>query len=164
MRFLSGLGKGFVRSAVNQVGRDTGRQVSGAIFNSAQSSTGETVSISELKPVVEYVPLKILLALFLSWIVPVFGGICYIYFGIHYIFIEKFRKYYRIEKLEVYAADRRFKTGKRFEGHRDVKVIYKGPVDDVKRKSNVIKGVFYLFIGITSAVYYSYYLYRYFNK
>ena len=47
MGFIENLAKGFVRSAVNQVGRDTGRVVSNKIYGTAHSTPIRGISYSE---------------------------------------------------------------------------------------------------------------------
>lgn len=46
MGFISDLGKGFVRSAINQVGRDTGKVISNHIYGDAHSTPIRNVGIS----------------------------------------------------------------------------------------------------------------------
>ena len=49
MGFLGSLGKGFIRSAVNQVGRDTGKVVSNRIYGNAHATPIKGISYSEGK-------------------------------------------------------------------------------------------------------------------
>lgn len=47
MGFITDLGKGFIRSAVNQVGRDTGKVISNKIYGDSHSTPIRNVAISE---------------------------------------------------------------------------------------------------------------------
>ena len=47
MGFITDLGKGFIRSAVNQVGRDTGKVISNKIYGDSHSTPIRNVAVSE---------------------------------------------------------------------------------------------------------------------
>ncbi|HYD91961.1 MAG TPA: hypothetical protein VEA37_10805 [Flavobacterium sp.] len=160
MSFIKDLGKGFVKSAVNQVGRDTGRQISNRIYNGyAVSSTGVVVDVSELQPVKEYVIIKIIGAAIFSLLLPFVGGLVTIYRGYYNAFIKSHKSYYRIEKEAVFVSDKRYKTGTRLDGYKNVKVIFKGELDKPKSQSNKIKGILYILTGLFFVAFYIYVFY-----
>lgn len=161
MSFINNLGKGFVKSAVNQVGRDAGRQVSNAVFSeTAKSKKGDIVSVSELQPVSNNIFWNVIGMLIVSAF-PFLGGFLCVIQGIMNLFFIDYKEYFRIEKHEVYVPDRRFKTGKRLDGHRDVKVFFKGEIDRETKNINMIKGIIYIIIGVVSIGLYFYVINEY---
>ena len=52
MRFFENLGKGLIRSAVNQIGRDGGRVVSNQLYGDAHSTPHRIVN-NNVKPVID---------------------------------------------------------------------------------------------------------------
>lgn len=164
--FLNQLGKSFIRSAVNQVGRDGGKVISNQIYGNqystpirivANADTGKSEIPEGLHTKKEYSILKIICAFFLS-LLPYLGGAILIYRGIVNC-LRKTRKLYKTEQKANYVQDRRYKSGARLVGTTNVEVVA-GEVEDVKYiKVCFVKGIFYLVIGVGSIVLFIYTVY-----
>ena len=164
--FLIQLGKSFIRSAVNQVGRDGGKVISNQTYGNQHSvpirivvdaDTGKFEIPEGLHAKKDYSILKIICAFFLS-LIPYLGGAILIYRGIVNCF-RKTRKLYKTEQKANYVQDRRYKSGARFVGTTDVQVIA-GEVEDAKYlKVCLVKGIFYLVIGVGSIAFFIYEVY-----
>lgn len=166
MAFISNLAKGFVRSAVNQVGRDGGKVISNQVYGNSHSSplnmvsnnaTPENVTIDTtgLFEDKEYIWVKIFWGIIISFIIPIIGGLIIIYRGfVNYN--KKTVKLYRLERQAVYAADRRYNTGQRFEGHREVKVPVIAEINDEQKQRARIKSYGYFIVGIGSLLFYAF--------
>jgi len=163
MSFLKQLGKGFIRSAVNQVGRDGGRVVSNKVYGDAhsipirqvgsqsttntQTSNSTNTQTENLIQKKEYIGIKFFWAILLSIFLPILGGLIVIYRG-----FVNFNKDYitlqRIEKQSVYASDKRYSTGRRYEGHKEVAVPVKVGIDEKQKSRNRFKSYGYFLIGL----------------
>jgi hypothetical protein len=159
MAFLNNLAKGFIRSAVNQVGKDGGKIISNNIYGNNHSTpinlvrNSETKSTENLFEEKEYIFIKLFWAAVLSTILPIIGGLIVIYRG----FVNQkktSKKMFKIEKQAVYKIDRRYTTGKRFEGYREIKVIVEVDIDESKKRKNLIKSIGYFIIGGLSLLIY----------
>lgn len=81
MSFIDNLAKGFVRSAVNQVGRDGGKVISNKIYGNSHSTPikiteNNNLNASEnLIEEKEYVFIKFLGAILLSALIPLIGSL-----------------------------------------------------------------------------------------
>jgi len=161
--FLTQLGKVFIRSAVNQVGRDGGKIISNQIY--ANKNSINTMNVSNSNQIFTEIPegtyikneqtlLKIISALFLS-LIPFLGGIILIYRGVVNC-RKKTRKLFKTEQQANYVQDRRYKTGTRFTGNSNIEA-YVGELEDLEyQKENFKKGIFYIAIGIISIVFFIY--------
>src|SRR5690606_32163822 len=134
MSFLNNLAKGFVRSAVNQVGRDGGKVISNQVYGNAHStpirvisnnqSQTQNIDTSNLIEEKEYIWVKFFWAIIISGLLPILGGLIIIYRGfVNYN--RKLVKMYRTENQSVYASDKRYKSGRRYEGTKQVKIPVK---------------------------------------
>ena len=161
--FLTQLGKGFIRSAVNQVGRDSGRVVSNQIYRTqhstpirivADANTGNIEIPEGYHTKNEYTILKVIYAFFLS-LIPFIGSIILIYRGIVNL-CKKTRNLYKTEQHANYVQDRRCKSGARFVGNTGIEVVA-GEIEDVKyQKACFVKGIFYIVIALGSLIFYTY--------
>lgn len=164
--FLTQLGKGFIRSAVNQVGRDGGKIISNQIYGNQHSTPIRIVPDNEtgnydipdgLHFQNENIVLKTIGALFLS-IIPFISAAILTYRGIVNI-NRKTRKLYKTEQIANYVQDRRYKTGVRHVGYTNTEV-FAGEVEDLKyRRKSLIKGILYLLIALTTTLFYIYVIY-----
>lgn len=160
MAFLNNLAKGFVRSAVNQVGKDGGKIISNNIYGNNHSTpinlvgNTETENTENLFEEKEYIFIKLFWAAVLSTILPIIGGLIVIYRG----FVNRkktSKKMFKIGKQAVYKIDRRFTTGKRLEGYREIKITVEVNIDESKRRKNLIKSSGYFIIGGLSLLAYT---------
>lgn len=160
MAFLNDLAKGFVRSAVNQVGRDGGKVISNQVYGNQHATpirVAENMPTENSENLIadkEYIFIKLMWACVLSAIIPIIGGLIVVYRS--YVNNKKTtKKMFKIEKQAVYKADRRHTTGQRFEGYQQVKVPIEIDIDEEQKKKNKIKSIGYFIIGILSIVVYS---------
>lgn len=160
MSFLNNLAKGFVRSAVNQVGRDGGKVISNKIYGNQHSTP---ININGNIPIEnsenlfeekEYIYIKLMWACVLSAIIPIIGGLIVVYRG--YVNNKKItKKMYKLEKQAVYKSDQRHKTGKRFEGYQQIKVPIEIEIDENQKNKNKVKSIGYFIIGFLSILVYT---------
>lgn len=169
MSFINNLAKGFVRSAVNQVGRDGGKVISNRVYGNSHSTpiniTGNNNSINSdnLIEEKEYVYIKFLWAILLSALIPLIGSLIVIYRG--YVNIKKNKiSMYKIERQPVYSIDRRHTTGKRLDGFKEVKVPVYLEIDEKQKSKNKLKGIGYFAIGFSILIIYIITQNKYFNN
>ena len=153
--------KGFVRSTVNQVGRDTGKVISNKIYKDKHSSpvkiagNEEYATGSKINKENQERPSDFKHEFFSdSWYMYLFtllGSIIlfpvsWIYFlgkGLIYL-TKKTITLSGIEVEEVYKEDKRFKSGVRLEGHKEIKKIIEFPASKNELQINRIKGLLHL--------------------
>ena len=129
------LAEGFVRSTVNQVGRQTGNVIANNIYGDAHSTpfkiiteANKNVYLTEpIEEPTEYQydkPIYVLwfLLYFIFWPAPVFYGI--------YLYFSKKVNCYNFSTHEAYVEDRRYKTGVRSAGIRTIKNNISFPIDE----------------------------------
>ncbi len=177
MSFIVKLAKGFVRSAVNQIGRDGGKVISNKIYKNSHAtpirvavssnnrkssySTSSKYSINnreDLKKAGYKVVLlqsNAFLYFFLAiggGILPIVGPLYWFYLSFRNFFKRHTRFYHIIQKT-VYVRDRRYKTGQRPNGYANVKeysnVIAKPVISE--RIVFILKGLIALSIAISLA-------------
>jgi hypothetical protein len=159
MSYLNNLAKGFVRSAVNQVGRDGGKVISNQVYGNAHSTplrtnlNHTTIESTDLIEEKEYIYVKFFWAIILSGLIPILGGLIVLYRG-YVNFNKKFIKMYKIENQAVYSQDKRFKTGNRYEGTKQIKIPVNIETNEEQKKRAKIKSYGYLIIGMTSIIMY----------
>lgn len=128
--FINGLAKGFVRSAVNQVGRDAGRVVSNNIYGDAHSiphrnvsggGAGRVSSVGKIEdegiqPIVPSVCVAWIWG-FVGFLFSIIGGVILLIVGYRKL-KRKYTAYgWQYESRAVYVADGRYKRGERYDGH-----------------------------------------------
>lgn len=129
------LAEGFVRSTVNQVGRQTGNVIANNIYGNAHSTpfkiiteANKNVYLTEpIEEPTEYQfdkPIYILwfLLYFIFWPIPIIYGI--------YLYMNNNVKCYNFSTHEAYVEDRRYKTGVRTVGIRTIKNNISFPIDE----------------------------------
>lgn len=167
MGFLNNLFKGFIRSTVNQVGRDSGRVISNTVYKDKHSipirivkdgnneKTTKTEYIENANQInipegyeynffssKRYIYFFMLIGAFIlypiSWLYFLINGIIY--------YNKKTITYSGYETQSVYKADKRYKTEKRYEGKRNVKANIEFQATERELKLNKTKGLYYLLI------------------
>jgi hypothetical protein len=157
MSFLNKLGKGFVRSMVNQVGRDGGKVVSNKIYGDAHSTPVRMVrsSGSSLNESVvvsgENVGLRAFGAFMVCVFLPLIGTLVVLWRS--YVNYQRFlhkKEYngFKIEGKSVYKSDLRFKSGARYIGYQDVKVPVVVEMTEKLRRGYREKAILYLIMSI----------------
>lgn len=156
MSFLGSLAKGFIRSAVNQVGRDGGKVVSNNVYGNSHSTPinsfgnvsheniEENTSLLKEK---EYPLIKIIYAIILSVFVPIIGSFIVLYRAFVNLKAKQMTMY-KLENQGVYSSDRRFTNGQRYEGNKTVKVPIKVDITEKEKKVKTFKGISYLIVSI----------------
>lgn len=159
--FLTSLGKSFVRSAVNQVGRDGGKVISNRVYGDKHAtpirgvSNHGTVKLEGRVISNDFsaepwfsnqwwfyilMPLSISFGFWFLWIFFLWRG------------IELITRKNTIIKIPynepIYVNDRRYSSGTRIDGYRTNynKIKVESPPEH--RKRHMIKGVIYLIIGL----------------
>lgn len=164
MSFSNKLFKGFIRSAINQVGRDGGRVISNTIYKDSHSIPIRNVKNTEsIRSDVfenntnENIPEGFKYSFFSSkWYIYFFmiiGSIIlypisWLYFliqGIIY-FNKKTITYSGYVSQSVYASDKRFNTGRRYEGKRYMKKSIDLLANNEELSLNKKKGLYYFLI------------------
>lgn len=163
MKFLNNLAKGFIRSAVNQVGRDGGKVISNQVYGNAHSTPIRAVSNNQtqteninslnLTEEKEYIWVKLFLAFIISVLLPFLGGLIIIYRG-YVNYNHKLIKMYKTESQSVFVSDRRYKSGQRYEGTEQVKIPVKVKINAKQKQRKKIKSYGYFIIGSISIIIY----------
>lgn len=152
MSFLGSLTKGFIRSAVNQVGRDSGKVISNNIYGDSYSIP-EDKSLENLHKEKEYPIIKMIYAILLSGVLPFLGSLIVLCRAIINLQAKQMTLF-RLETQAVYSPDRRFSTGRRLNGYRDVKVPIKVAITEPEKRIKTIKGIVYLLISTGFILFY----------
>lgn len=131
MSFFENLGKGLIRSAVNQVGRDGGRVVSNQLYGDAHSTPHRIVNnnsklvIDGDDYVVQYAKEQtatgIILRVIFAFFFNLLGAAVLLVYGLKKKSKAAFITIYRYEKVPIYKKDNRYKMGVRYTGDMTVK-------------------------------------------
>lgn len=143
MSFLGNLAKGFIRSAVNQVGRDGGKVISNNVYgdkhtiptrninnevqNFITANNSQTVDRADLLQEgfkEELMSNGVVMNIFIiigSFSLPILGSLYWAIIGLMNLF-KNTTKFYTFKQQAVYKSDRRYSSGKRLEGYQNVKV------------------------------------------
>ena len=163
--FINGLAKGFVRSAVNQVGRDAGRVVSNNIYGDAHSiphrnvSAGGAGRVSSVGKVEDEGIQPIVPSVGAAWFWGFFGLVFSIIGGVILLIVgyrklkNKYTAYgWQYESRAVYVADGRYKRGERYDGHQLSRRKVEIEADDyiIARNEKIAK--IYLYFGFTAVL------------
>lgn len=152
MSFLGSLAKGFIRSAVNQVGRDGGKVISNNVYGNSHSTPinsfgNVSQENSNLIKEKEYPLIKIIYAIILSVFIPVIGSFIVLYRALVNLKATQMTMY-ELKNQGVYSPDRRFTNGQRYEGSKTVKIPVKIDITEKEKKVKTFKGISYLIIAI----------------
>jgi hypothetical protein len=181
MGFLNKLAKGFVRSGVNQVGRDGGRVVSNKVYGDKHSipirhikgdSQSDNIPPDELSFSQEDIKssgykaelfedswIMMFVTTLGAFVFPVLGPLYYLIQAFKNLF-KKHTKHITYEKREVHVKDGRYKSGTRVDGYEKVKVYYEGKIEATQSERIIyfLKGLINLAIAIGSG-YFQYFVY-----
>ena len=170
MSFLNNLLKGFIRSTVNQVGRDGGRVISNQLYGNAHASPVRVSQTSTTTQTIEpqntdNIPYNFLSMAFADYLI--FKIITYSFFSIIIVLIGSIYTYIRgveyskKQTMEIYGTvrtaitttDRRYRSGARVTGYRNRKaVIAVEPADYAHLKYYKTKGKIYKIIAISAII------------
>ena len=163
--FINGLAKGFVRSAVNQVGRDAGRVVSNQLYGDAHSiphrnvsagGAGRVSSVGQvedegIQPIVPSVCVAWIWG-FVGFLFSIIGGVILLIVGYRKL-KRKYTAYgWQYESRAVYVADGRYKRGERYDGHQLSRRRVEVEADEyiIARNEKIAK--IYLYFGFAAVL------------
>nr|DAT16472.1 MAG TPA: Putative methionine and alanine importer, small subunit [Caudoviricetes sp.] len=163
--FINGLAKGFIRSAVNQVGRDAGRVVSNNIYGDAHSiphrnvsagGAGRVSSVGKIEdegiqPIVPSVCVAWIWG-FVGFLFSIIGGVILLIVGYRKL-KRKYTAYgWQYESRAVYVADGRYKRGERYDGHQLSRSRVEIEADEyiIARNEKIAK--IYLYFGFAAVL------------
>lgn len=176
--FLSELGKGFVRSAVNQVGRDGGRVISNSLYGDAHAipirgvcqsksniyfddTTNEIVSPEELRNRAKQEGFKtsvcklktstkvVWYIISLIFSFTLFPSVILFIFGIKKI-TQKSAYMRKKVTIAQFTSDKRYKTGQRLNGYEEQEIEIKVPCTPLEKGSLIKIGLFYILLSVMS--------------
>jgi hypothetical protein len=163
--FINGLAKGFVRSAVNQVGRDAGRVVSNNIYGDAHSiphrnvSAGRAGRVSSvgkvedegIQPIVPSVGAAWFWG-FVGFMFSIIGGVVLLIVGYRKLKNKHTAYGWQYTSQAVYVADGRHKRGERYDGHQLTRRKVEVEADDyiIARNEKIAK--IYLYFGFAAVL------------
>lgn len=128
MSFIGNLGRGFVRSAINQVGRDGGRVISNQLYGDAHSTPhrmvgGGAASSDGVQDPSERIerctPTSTVAAcffVFLGMVFTLIGGVSLLVAGYSRLKRASVVKGWRYVSVPCYSRDGRYRQGVRYEG------------------------------------------------
>lgn len=163
--FINGLAKGFIRSAVNQVGRDAGRVVSNNIYGDAHSIPHRNVSASGagrvssvgkvedegIQPIVPSVGAAWFWG-FVGFMFSIIGGVILLIVGYRKLKNKHTAYGWQYTSQAVYVADGRYKRGERYDGHQLTRRKVEVEADDyiIARNEKIAK--IYLYFGFAAVL------------
>lgn len=161
MGFLGDLAKGFVRSAVNQVGRDGGRVISNHLYGNAHSTPIRSSANGEMfyqDTVKEYPLIKEnLIPSVAKYIFIGISGILFTPLSSIIILVLGLRKMqqntikaYYFKDVATYVSDRRYKRGVRYNGNITTKIHITINANDNEKKEIKTVGRNYIIIAAIS--------------
>lgn len=158
MRFFENLGKGLIRSAVNQIGRDGGRVVSNQLYGDAHSTPHRIVN-NNTKPGIdgndyvaqyakEQTTTGIILRVIFAFFFNLLGAAVLLVYGLKKKSKAAFITIYRYEQVPIYKKDNRYKMGVRYTGNMTVKKKYYSEADENTAKRNKQIANIYIYSSI----------------
>lgn len=163
--FIDSLGKGFIRSAVNQVGRDAGRVVSNQVYGDAHSiphrnvsANSRIVDLGEKRPeglqVIEPSTGKAIGLAIVGFLFSVIGGVVLLIVGFRKLKSKHWVYAWQYESQAVYVQDRRYKYGSRYDGDQLTRRKNKIEANDYEIEQNEKIAKIYLYTGFVSVIIY----------
>lgn len=163
--FINGLAKGFIRSAVNQVGRDAGRVVSNNIYGDAHSiphrnvSAGGAGRITGVGKVVDEGVQPIVPSVGAAWfwgfvgfVFSIIGGVVLLIVGYRKLKNKNTAYGWQYTSQAVYVADNRYKRGERYDGRQLSRRKVEIEADDYTIAINEKIAKIYLYFGFTAVL------------
>ena len=157
MGYIKNLGKGFVRSAVNQVGRDGGKVISNQLYGDAHSTphriTGDSKQVNSQfpEPPYEYCEqpstFGIVFRILLAFLFNIIGGVAILIYGITKKQNAIYNKVIKYESVPTYEQDRRYKSGVRYAGDVSIKKTYLVQATEDEEKRNLMTANIYIYSG-----------------
>lgn len=163
--FINGLAKGFVRSAVNQVGRGAGRVVSNNIYGDAHSiphrnvsagGAGRVSSVGKvedegIQPIVPSVGAAWFWG-FVGFVFSIIGGVVLLIVGYRKLKNKHTAYGWQYTSQAVYVADGRYKGGERYDGNQMSRRKVEIEADDYIMARNEKIAKIYLYFGFAAVL------------
>ena len=169
MGLIKELGKGFVRSAVNQIGRDAGKVVSNQVYGDAHSTPHRVVGNKKMTNN-EYIDTTaegefaekeethstfgMIVRIALAFVFNFLGGILLIVYGRKKKSKASLTTAYKYESVPTYEKDRRYKNGKRYAGDMTIRRKYYIQADSETEQQNLHVANTYIWWGVAIVVFY----------
>lgn len=157
MGFTKSLAKGFVRSMVNQVGRDGGKVISNELYGDAHSTPYRNVSTERVQQdtradtTIEIKTAtstgKAVFFVLVGLLFNIIGAIALIICGYMKIKNAGISKAYEHQTQAIYKQDGRYKQGSKFIGSRIVKAQTTVQASQEDYEQNLLVGKIYLYGG-----------------
>lgn len=163
--FINSLAKGFVRSAINQVGRDGGRVVSNKLYGDAHSiphrnvgagSAGRVADVGNVEdegvqPIIPSVGAAWFWG-FVGFLFSIIGGVILLIVGYRKLKNKYVAYGWKYESQAVYVSDGRYKNGQRYDGHQLSRRKIELEADDEQIAKNEKIAKIYLYFGFAAVL------------
>lgn len=162
MGFFNNLGKGLIRSAVNQVGRDAGRVVSNQLYGDAHSTPYRRVGYeskcfmdedSEELLYEQYKYPNFIIHCLIAFLFNAFGGIALLLYGFNLRNKTNIVRGKKVFTYKTYVTDNRYKNGLRYNGNITHSVPFRRPATDEQMEKNKKITRNYLIAGVVLIIY-----------
>ena len=168
MGLIEELGKSFIRSAVNQIGRDAGKVVSNQVYGDAHSTPHrvvgnkkiidneyiDTIAKSEFTEKEEpHSTFGMVVRIVLASMFTFLGGILLIVYGRKKKSNASLTAVYKYESVPTYEEDRRYKSGKRYAGDITIRRKYYMQADSETEQKNLHVANIYIWCGVAIVVF-----------
>lgn len=163
--FIKGLAKGFVRSTVNQVGRDAGKVISNSVYGDRHaapyrkvSSNSRIVDVGELREegieVIEPSVNKAIIWVVIGFFFNIIGAVCLLVVGFSKLRNKYQVKAWKSQSQSVYVADGRRKNGMRYDGDNLIRRKVTIDADEYEVELNEKIAKIYLWAGFIMIVFF----------
>lgn len=163
--FINELAKGFIRSAVNQVGRDAGRVVSNNVYGDAHSiphrnvsagGAGRVSSVGKveddgIQPIVPSVGAAWFCG-FVGFVFSIIGGVVLLIVGYRKLKNKHTAYGWQYTSQAVYVADGRYKGGERYDGNQVYRRKVEIEADDYIMARNEKIAKIYIYFGFAAVL------------
>lgn len=162
MGYIKNLGKGFIRSAVNQVGRDGGKVISNQLYGDAHSTPYRRVGyesncfVDENSQELLYEQYKspnFLIHCLIAFLFNAFGGIALLLYGFNLRNKTNIVRGKKVFTYKTFVTDNRYKNGLRYNGNITRSVPFRRPATDEQIEENKKIARNYLIAGIVLIIY-----------
>lgn len=163
--FAKELAKGFVRSTVNQVGRDAGKVISNNVYGDRHSTPHRNVSGNsrivdhgeiedEQMQVIEPSTKKAVMWCIVGFMFSFIGSIVLLIVGFNKLKNKHTVEAWQYQSQAVYVADGRYKSGMRYDGHNLTRRKIKIEASEYEVEQNEKIAKIYLWTGFITFVLY----------
>lgn len=162
MGYIKNLGKGFIRSAVNQVGRDGGKVISNQLYGDAHSTPYRRVGYesncfvdenSQELLYEQYKSQNFLIHCLIAFFFNAFGGIALLLYGFNLRNKTNIVRGKKVFTYKTFVTDNRYKNGLRYNGNITRSVPFRRPAtyEQIEKNKKIARN--YLIAGIVLIIY-----------